>query len=70
MTSPPMTPPMPCDAALVGDHRHAVVERVGLAVERQDRLAGSREAHGEIAGELVGVEDVQRPVEIEGDVNW
>jgi hypothetical protein len=53
--------------AVVGDHRHVGVKRVALAVERRQRLAGPRAAHDKVAGDLVGVEDVERPVEIEGD---
>jgi hypothetical protein len=40
--SPPMMPPMSWTAGLVGDHRHRLVERIGLAVQRLDRLAGPR----------------------------
>ncbi len=36
----------------IGDDRHARVERVGPAVERQDHLARAGQAHGEIAREL------------------
>ncbi len=54
-------------ALRIGDHRDRRVEFVGLAVERQDLLALARRAHREIAGELVRVEDVQRPPEIVGD---
>ncbi len=66
VSSPPMMPPMPCTplaSAITGDRR---IERVGLAVERQDLLALARLAHDQVAGELPGVEHVQRPVEVEG----
>ena len=65
--SPPMTPPRLDGAAVVGDHGHLGIERVALAVERRELLAAPRAAHREIAVELVGVEDVERPVEIEGE---
>ena len=61
-----MMPPMLVHAVVVGDHGHAGVERVGLAVERQHRLArprASRTVRSPV--ELVGVEDVQRPAEID-----
>ena len=49
------------DAVIVGDDADAAVERVGAAVERQQRLAVARAAHGEIALHLRGVEHMQRP---------
>ena len=55
------------DAVVVGDHAHGVVERVGLAVERQQLLAVLRAAHDEIALHLLGVEHVQRPAAVVGD---
>ena len=55
------------DTLLIGDDAHAVVERVGLAVERQQRFAVVRAAHGEIAAHLGGVEHVQRPAAVVGD---
>ena len=55
------------DAVVVGDDAHRVVERVGLAVERQQRLARPRAAHREIAVHLRGVEHVQRPAAVVGD---
>jgi hypothetical protein len=51
---------------LVGDRGHFRIERVFAAVERQHPLAGLGEAHGQVALELAGVEDVQRPVHVEG----
>ena len=51
---------------LVGDRGHLGIERVFLAVEGEQGLAGPREAHGQIAREPAGIEDVQRPVEVEG----
>ena len=61
------------DAALVGDHHHALVERVGLAVEREERLTLRGAAHRDRARDLLRVEDVQRPPAIErhvvGDVD-
>ena len=55
------------DALLVGDDAHAVVERVGLAVEGEQRLAALRAPHGEIAVDLGGVEHMQRAAAVEGD---
>ena len=66
--SPPMMPAMRLDAVLVGDHDMLVVERVGAAVERQHLLAVPGAADGEIALDLGGVEDVQRPAAVEGHV--
>ena len=51
---------------LVGDHRHLGVHDVGLVVEGQDLLAGAGQAHGQVALELGGVEDVQRPAQVVG----
>ena len=42
VASPPMMPPMRLRPALVGDHGHRRVERVGLAVERLDASRPSR----------------------------
>jgi hypothetical protein len=42
------------------------VERVGAAVERQQRLAVAGAAHGEIALHLRGVEHMQRPGAVVG----
>ncbi len=54
-------------AFVVGDDADRVVERVGLAVERQQRLAGARAPHREIAAHFRGVEHVQRPAAVVGD---
>ena len=54
-------------AVVVGDHAHGVVERVGLAVEREQLLAVLRAAHDEVALDLLGVEHVQRPAAVVGD---
>ena len=51
----------------VADQRLGAVEGVVLAVERAQRLAGAGEADGDRAVQLVGVEDVQRPVAVVGD---
>ncbi len=55
------------DAVLVGDDADAVVERVGLAVERQQLFAVFRPAHREIAAHFRRVEHVQRPAAVVGD---
>ena len=62
-----MMPASDSGAGLVGDHAHGVVERVGLAVERGQGLAGAGAAHREMAAHLGGVEHVQRPAAIESD---
>jgi len=41
---------------IVRDHANSRIERIGAAVERQQRLAVARVAHGEIAGHFFGVE--------------
>ena len=56
------------DAVRVGDRHHALVERVGLAVERQHAFAGAGAPDREIAGDLGEVEHVQRAAAVEGDV--
>ena len=62
--SPPMTPPRPERAAVVGDDAHGVVDRVLLAVEAHELLAGLAEAGAHGAHQLVGVIDVQRPAAV------
>ena len=47
------------DPVIVGDDADAAVERIGAAVERQQGLAVTRAAHGEIARHLFGVEHMQ-----------
>ena len=56
------------DAVRIGDDHHALVERIGLAVERQHALARAGAADGEVAGDLGEVEHMQRSAAIEGDV--
>ena len=56
------------DAVIVGDHRHGGLQRVFLAVERGYFLAVFGEAHGDVAGDLRDIEDMQRPRKIERDV--
>ena len=53
-------------AGAVGDDRHFRIERVFLSVECEQGFAGPREPHRQVAREPAGIEDVQRPVEIEG----
>ena len=55
-------------AVVVGDHADRVVERVDLAVEREQRFAVLCAAHHEIALHLVGVEHMQRPAAVIGHV--
>ena len=66
--SPPITPAIDSTPSSSAITTMDLVERVGLAVERQHALAGARAAHGERALDLGGVEHVQRPAAIEGDV--
>ena len=54
-------------AVRVGDDADCLVERVGLAVERQQRLAGARAAHRKIAAHFRGIEHMQRPAAVIGD---
>ena len=49
------------DAIVVGDDHHAVIQRIGPAVERQQALAVLRATDHEIAGDLFGVEHMERP---------
>ncbi len=46
---------------VIGNHANARIERVGAAVERQQRLAVARAAHGEIALHFRRIEYMQRP---------
>ena len=50
----------------VGDHAHLGVERVGLAVEREQRFAVFCKTRVQIAGKLVRVEHMQRPAAVIG----
>ena len=63
-----MMPAIELDALRVGDDDHALVERVGLAVERQHALSRARAPHRQVALDLGEVEHVQRPAAVEGDV--
>ena len=47
--------------AIVGDHRHARVEPVGLAVEREHLLAVAGAAGDDRAVKLGEIVDVERP---------
>ncbi len=53
---------------IVGDDDHAVVEPVDLAVERQNLFAILGAPHHEIAMHFFGVEDMQRPCAVEGEI--
>ena len=68
VSSPPITPPSPSTAAVVGDDAHVAVDRVGLAVEREEALAFAPEPRADRALELVGVIDMQRAGAVVGDV--
>ena len=53
-------------AGIVGDDGDGVVGRVFAAVERQELLAPGRQPDMDVAGDLVGIEHVQRTSDIEG----
>ena len=61
-------PAKPEHGAVVGDDAHVGVDRVGLAVERGERLALAPQPRADRALELVGVIDMQRPAAVVGDV--
>ena len=54
-------------AALVGDDADGRIERVALAVEREQALALARAPHREVAVHFGGVEHVQRTAAVVGD---
>ena len=56
------------DAVQVGDDHHALVERIGPAVQRQHAFARTSPPYREIAGDLGEIEDVQRASAVESDV--
>ena len=66
VASPPMIPAIPSGPESSAITVISEVERVGLAVERFDRLAIPRKARVDRALHLVGVEDVERA----GDSSW
>ena len=61
------------ESARVGDHAYFFIDGDGVAVEQLERLARAAPAHGEVALDLVQVEDVRRPAQLEhhvvGDVH-
>ena len=61
------------DMGVVGDHRHALVKRIGLAVEREHALARLGAPRDQRTRQLGAIIDVQRPAEIDhheiGDVD-
>ena len=63
-----MMPAIELRPVRVGDDDDRIVERVGAPVEGDDLFAVPRAADGEIALDLRGVEDVQRPAAVVGDV--
>ena len=54
-------------ALLVGDHADRLVERIALAVEREQALALTRTPDREIAVHLGGIEHVQRAAAVVSD---
>ncbi len=55
-------------AVLIRDHHHGRIERIGLAIQREDGFAGLGPPHHEGALHLCRVKHVQGPATIEGDV--
>ena len=49
---------------IIGDDAHLGIERVGLAVERQQLFAVFGQDAPAVAGELVGIEHMQRPAAV------
>ena len=56
------------DANIVGDHAHRAVELDRAAVEQLERLAGAAPPHVQAAFDLVEVEHMRRPAELEHHV--
>ena len=58
---------------IIGDHRHRLIERVALAVERDHAFASLRPARDQSSVQLGAIIDMQRPAEIDrqkiGDVD-
>ncbi len=63
-----MTPAIELDALVVSDDDHALVERVGFAVERQHALTLAGAPNRQIALDLGEVEHMQRTAAVERDV--
>ena len=61
-------PAKPEHGPVVGDDAHVSVNRVGLAVKREEPLATSARARANRALKLVGVVDMQRASAVVGDV--
>ena len=56
------------NARLVGDDGHAFAQRIGLAVQRLDRLSVAGGPRDEATGQLRAIIDVQRAPEVDGHV--
>ena len=60
-------------AMIVGDDHDILIQRIGLAIEREQAFAGLAAPHHQSSGDLIGVEHMQRPAAIEsqeiGDVD-
>ncbi len=65
---PAHDPADPLRPGIVADEGHGVVEGVFLFVQRDEALAGPRQANMDIARHLGGVEDVQRAGPVVGEV--
>ena len=55
------------DAMVIGDDDDLFIEPIGAAVEGFQGFAGAGAAHADGAGDLLGIEDMQRPGAIEGE---
>ena len=53
-------------AGRIGNDRHFRIERIFLAVEREQGFARPRQTHRQIAGEPAGIKHMKRPVEVKG----
>ena len=65
--SPPMMPASDSTPSSSAMTQIDIVERIALAVEGEQRLAGARPPHHEIAAHLRGIEHMQRPAAVVGD---
>ena len=61
-------PAIELDAVPIGDHAHFGRQPVLAPVQRKHRFASLCPTHRQVARHLGGVEDVQRPAAVEGDV--
>ena len=67
VSSPPITPPIPRRAFLIGDDTIVRLERISLSIEREKFLAIARQAHIDAALQFIGVERMRRLAKLEHD---